>query len=56
MEERLLELIEQIKLADDLGIDIFAAGEHHRADYAISSPEIILAALASVTKRIKLSS
>jgi probable LLM family oxidoreductase len=43
-------------LADDLGIDIFALGEHHRADYSVSSPEVVLAALSTVTKRIKLAS
>ncbi|MFT9266611.1 Atu2307/SP_0267 family LLM class monooxygenase [Oenococcus sp.] len=43
-------------LADQLGVDIFALGEHHRPDYAISSPEMVLAAIASQTKRIKLSS
>ncbi|MCO6496677.1 MAG: LLM class flavin-dependent oxidoreductase [Chitinophagaceae bacterium] len=54
--ERLHELIEEVKLADELGVDVFAMGEHHRPDYAVSSPEIVLAALATVTKRIKLSS
>lgn len=53
---RLKEIIEEVKLADNVGIDIFAMGEHHREDYAVSAPEIILAALAPVTKRIKLSS
>ncbi len=55
-ERRLIELIEEVKLADKLGFDVFAMGEHHRADYAVSSPEIILAALATITSRIKLSS
>jgi probable LLM family oxidoreductase len=50
------EIIEQVKLADELGIDVFAIGEHHRADYSVSSPEILLAALSTVTKRIKLAS
>lgn len=54
MQDRLHEIVEQVKLADDLGVDLFAAGEHHRPDYAISSPEIILAALSTVTKNIKL--
>lgn len=54
--ERLHELIEEVKLADELGIDVFAMGEHHRPDYAVSSPEIVLAALSTVTKKIKLSS
>lgn len=55
-QERLLELIAEIKLADEVGLDVFGVGEHHRGDYAVSSPEIILAAAATVTKRIQLSS
>lgn len=55
-DERLKQIIEQVKLADSLGIDVFAMGEHHREDYAVSAPEIILAALATVTENIKLSS
>ncbi len=55
-EQRLQELLEEIKLADETGLDVFALGEHHREDYAISSPEIVLAAAASVTKKIKLAS
>ncbi len=54
--ERLKEIIEEVKLADELGIDRFAMGEHHRQDYAVPSPETLLAALAVTTKRIKLSS
>lgn len=56
MQERLTQIIEQVKLADELGIDLFSAGEHHRPDYAISSPEILLSALSTVTKNIKLGS
>ena len=55
-ERRLQELMEEIKLADDVGLDIFALGEHHREEYAISSPEIVLAAAASITKNIRLAS
>jgi probable LLM family oxidoreductase len=54
--ERLRELIEEIKLMDETGIDFFGIGEHHRPDYAVSVPEVILAAAATVTKRIKLGS
>lgn len=54
--KRLKEMIEEIKLADEVGLDIFGLGEHHRPDYAVSAPEIILAAAAPVTKHIKLSS
>lgn len=55
-DDRLAQILEQVQFADKLGIDVFAAGEHHRADYAITSPEIILAALASTTQNIRLSS
>ncbi len=52
--EKYGETIEQIRLADQLGIDLVALGEHHREDYSISAPEIMLAGLATVTERIKL--
>jgi len=55
-QQRLQELIEEIKLMDEVGLDFFGIGEHHRPDYAVSSPEIILAAAATVTKKIKLGS
>jgi probable LLM family oxidoreductase len=54
--ERLRELIEEIKLMDEVGLDFFGIGEHHRPDYAVSSPETILAAASTVTKNIKLGS
>lgn len=54
--QRLKEIIEEVKLADAAGIDLFAMGEHHREDYVVSAPEIMLAALAPVTKNIILSS
>jgi len=54
--QRLQELIEEIKLADEVGLDVFGVGEHHRSDYAVSAPEIVLAAAATVTKNIKLGS
>ncbi|BBH70919.1 oxidoreductase [Actinoplanes sp. OR16] len=47
-------VVEQAVLADRLGVDAFGVGEHHRDDYAISSPEIVLAAIAAKTERIKL--
>jgi probable LLM family oxidoreductase len=53
---KLQEILEQIKFADEVGLDVFGLGEHHRPDYAISSPEIVLAAAASITKNIKLAS
>lgn len=49
-------VVAEAVLADKLGVDAIALGEHHRADYAISSPEMVLAAIASKTKRIKLAS
>ncbi|MBW7889056.1 MAG: LLM class flavin-dependent oxidoreductase [Bacteroidetes bacterium] len=55
-ELRLKEIIEEVKLADELGIDLFAIGEHHREDYVVSSPETLLAAVSTVTKNIILSS
>ncbi len=53
---KIREILEQVKLMDEVGIDVFAMGEHHRPDYAVSSPEIILAAAASITQNIKLAS
>lgn len=55
-QKRMQEIIHEIKLMDEIGIDFFGMGEHHREDYAVASPEIILAAAASVTKNIKLGS
>ena len=54
--QRLQELVEEIKLMDEVGLDFYGIGEHHRPDYAVSTPEIILAAAATVTKKIKLGS
>lgn len=54
--QRIQELLEEIKLADEVGLDVFAIGEHHRPDYAVSAPAIVLAAAAAVTKNIRLSS
>lgn len=54
--QRLQELIEEVKLMDELGLDFFGIGEHHRPDYAVSVPEIILAAAATVTRKIQLGS
>ena len=54
--ERLRELIEEVKLMDEVGIEFFGIGEHHRPDYAVSVPEVVLAAAATVTKKIKLGS
>lgn len=53
---RLKNLVEEIELADQAGLDIFAVGEHHRPDYAISAPAVVLGAAAVKTRRIRLSS
>ncbi len=55
-QQRLQEILEEVKLMDEVGLDFFGMGEHHRADYAVASPEILLAAAAAVTKNIKLGS
>jgi len=54
--QRLRNLVEEMALADQVGLDVFAVGEHHRADYAVSAPPVALAAGAAVTKHIRLSS
>ncbi|WP_062109734.1 LLM class flavin-dependent oxidoreductase [Bacillus niameyensis] len=54
--ERIREVVEEIVLADQVGLDVFGVGEHHRLDYASSAPAVILAAAASQTERIRLTS
>jgi probable LLM family oxidoreductase len=54
--ERLRNAVEEIVLADQVGLDVYGIGEHHRPDYASSSPAVVLAAAAAMTKRIKLTS
>lgn len=53
-DETLRDVVEQAVLADQVGIDFIGLGEHHRPDFAISAPEIVLAAIAGRTRRIKL--
>jgi probable LLM family oxidoreductase len=53
---RLAELLEEIELADQVGLDVFGLGEHHRADYAVSAPAVVLGAAAARTARIRLTS
>lgn len=53
---RLKNLLEEIKLADEVGLDVFGVGEHHRPDYAVSSPATVLAAAAAITRNIRLTS
>ncbi|MDP3264761.1 MAG: LLM class flavin-dependent oxidoreductase [Tabrizicola sp.] len=55
-DEVLRDVVEEAELADAVGIDFIGLGEHHRSDFAISSPEVVLAAIAGRTKRIKLGS
>jgi len=54
--QRVQELLEEIELADQVGLDVFSLGEHHRADYVSSAPAVLLAAAAARTKRIRLAS
>ena len=54
--QRMRDLIEEVELMDQVGLDVFAVGEHHRPDFVASSPAVILAAAAARTKNIKLSS
>lgn len=56
VSQRFHEIIEEVKLADELGIDVFLMGEHHRPDYSVPAPEIMLSALAPVTNHIRLAS
>jgi probable LLM family oxidoreductase len=55
-EQRMRDLLEEAVLADELGLDVFAVGEHHRPDFLVSSPATALAAIAVKTERIRLSS
>ena len=55
-EDRLRNLLEEIALADEVGLDVFGVGEHHRPDFAVSTPAVVLAAAAERTKRIRLTS
>jgi probable LLM family oxidoreductase len=55
-EQRLRDLLEEIELADQVGLDVFGIGEHHRPDFVVSSPAVVLAAAAARTKRIRLTS
>ena len=54
--QRLRNLVEEIELADEVGLDVFGVGEHHRPDYAVSTPAVALAAAATRTKDIRLTS
>jgi probable LLM family oxidoreductase len=54
--ERLRDLLEEIELADQVGLDIFGVGEHHRPDFAVSAPAVVLGAAAARTTSIRLTS
>ena len=55
-QERMQRLLEEIELADQLGLDVFGVGEHHREEFIVSAPAVVLAAAAARTKRIRLTS
>jgi probable LLM family oxidoreductase len=54
--ERIRDLLEEIELADQVGLDVFGVGEHHRPDFSVSAPAVVLAAAAARTERIRLTS
>lgn len=54
--QRLADLMEEIELADAVGLDVFGVGEHHRPDYVVSAPAVVLGAAAARTRRIRLTS
>jgi len=56
VDVRLRHLLEEIELADQVGLDVFGVGEHHRPDYSVSTPALILAAAAARTSKIRLTS
>ena len=55
-QQRLKDLIEEMELADQVGLDVFGVGEHHRPDFAVSSPAVVLAGAATRTQRLRLAS
>lgn len=55
-EQRLRDLLEEAELADQVGLDVFGVGEHHRPDFAVSTPAVALAAIAERTERVRLTS
>ena len=54
--ERVRDLLEEIELVDQVGLDVFGVGEHHRPDFIVSAPAVVLAAAAVRTKNIRLTS
>ena len=55
-QQRMADLLEEARLADQLGLDVFAVGEHHRPDFLVSAPAVALAAIAAQTERVRVSS
>jgi probable LLM family oxidoreductase len=55
-QQRLQEIIDAARLADEMGLDVFGVGEHHSLDFAVSAVPVVLAAIAQVTQRIRLTS
>src|SRR5207344_316044 len=54
--QRLRDLLEEVELADQIGLDVYGVGEHHRPEFAVSAPAVVLAAAAERTSRIRLTS
>src|SRR3954464_801509 len=54
--QRMRDLLEEIELADQVGLDVFGVGEHHRPDFVVSAPAVVLAAAARTTRHIRLTS
>jgi probable LLM family oxidoreductase len=54
--ERIRRLVEEMEVADRVGLDVFGVGEHHRPDFAVSAPAVVLAAVAARTERLRLTS
>ncbi|WP_291981363.1 LLM class flavin-dependent oxidoreductase [Luteitalea sp.] len=54
--QRMRDLLEEVVLADEVGLDVYAIGEHHRSDFIVSAPAVVLAAAAARTARIRLAS
>src|SRR3954466_13841373 len=54
--QRMRDLLEEIELADQVGLDVFGVGEHHRPDFVVSAPAVVLAAAAERTRQIRLTS
>ena len=55
-EQRMKDVVEQAVLADQVGLDVFGVGEHHRTDFVISAPPVVLGAVAAVTRDLRLTS